>query len=171
MYRPDIFGQTPPQYLWAVFHGVAKRWNLTPDEQKKLLTTDPQPVGAPAPSDFVAERIDLAKDCLLHTDLFFRGDLERSAKQIRSPSTRFNQLSSLEFTFLTPEEIRQRLPNGVSEPHLNMYWQDPKLASPHMGLEVVRAAVGRVSGGPYALPYPEGLVWTMRLIRQGKEPI
>lgn len=170
MYTPDIFGKVRPAYLWAAFHGIARRLNLSRDEQQSLLQAPAQPVNAPPPDENTAERIQIAKDWLLHTDLLFHGDEALTLQHIRSPSRRFNGMSSLEFAGLTPNEIRQRLPNGVSEPHLNMYWLDPGLETPHMGLEVVTAAAARVSGGPYALPPPAGLHWSARLIRLGQQP-
>jgi hypothetical protein len=77
-YRPDAFGSTAPERLWSVFNGVAILWQLSGPEQKALLGgAEPQPPRSAPPDAATTTRIELLKDCYLHTRVLFASTPDR----------------------------------------------------------------------------------------------
>jgi len=171
MYRPDYFGTVPDAYVWTAFNGVAQRLSLDEAAQEKLLGAKPEPNNAPPPAPAIATRIQLAKDCLLHTDLIFRDDMARSEEFFHRPMPAFNGHSPLQVMGMTPPEILVAVPKGTGMPHVDGLWQRGAPYEPDMGLLAVRAFVARASGVPYVIDREQAIRRTMRLIAQGKQPL
>jgi hypothetical protein len=136
-YRPDIYGETPAQALWPVFHFIAKRWALTADEKAGVLGEEVEPIGSPPPTGSARAHIELVKDCYLHiTSAQISTADKDGGLWIRRPVIPFNNLSALDVMTRTPEYLRRH--TRPLYPQQSDLWTDPDGPRPTMGLELVR---------------------------------
>lgn len=137
MYQPDIYGATPPQFIWPLYNALASRWQLDDSTREKVLGPEPSLLN---PDQHKPERVELAKDIELHLAISIVPKLDHTEWLHRSMPV-FSELSPLQVMGATPQQLFNAIDQNGKNGWLANYglWRgDAAQASPTLGLELVR---------------------------------